>query len=93
MRNLLLTSFLIVAISTAAFTQTADDPRIELHLLRVENAKLRAAIAQLQAELDTVRLTAERAALVNQLRKELKPPEGSEFDWTAKAFVPPKEVK
>lgn len=93
MRTLLLTAIFSVTLISIASLQSIDDPRIELHLLKVENAKLRSMVAQLQAELDTVRLTAERTTLVEQLRKELHPPEGAIFDWNSRTFVVPKEVK
>ena len=75
----------------------AQDERVEAHLLRVENARLRAALAQLQAELDTLRLSAEREALVEQLRRELGAPADATFDWSQRRFVmpspPPQEPK
>lgn len=63
--------------------------QVELHTLRVENAQLRARLADAQATVDSLRLSAERAALEQQLRAELAPPEGYVFDWPARRFVPP----
>jgi hypothetical protein len=63
--------------------------KVQAHQLRVENARLRSALAAVQADLDSERLTDERAALEQQLRDEIKPPAGHVFDWTAGAFAPP----
>lgn len=75
----------------------AQDERVEAHLLRVENARLRAALAQLQADIDTLRLSAERDALLKALRRELNAPEDATFDWSQRRFVmpspPPQEPK
>lgn len=79
---------LVLLLSVAASAQTTD-PRIDVHLLRVENAKLRATLAQLQAEIDTLRLTAERAALVETLRAEQKAPADWVFDWNTRTFHAP----
>jgi len=63
--------------------------RVQVHQLKVENARLRATLAEVQAALDSERLTDERAALEQQLRDEIKPPAEATFDWTKGAFVPP----
>ncbi|WP_291988358.1 hypothetical protein [Luteitalea sp.] len=67
--------------------------KVEAHRLRVENAQLRAQLAQVQAALDSERLTAERLALEQLLRDELHPPEGHVFDWIEQRFIPPQEPK
>lgn len=65
----------------------AQDAQVEAHLLRVENAQLRAALARLQAELDTLRLSAERDALLEQLRREVGAPADATFDWQSRRFT------
>lgn len=65
--------------------------RLELHLARVENAQLRAALARMQTELETIQLTRERAELEQRVRLELQPPDGHVFDWATKRFMPPQE--
>lgn len=61
----------------------------EAHVLRVENAQLRARLSELQATLDGARLTAERAALEQRFRDELKPAAGAVFNWSTLRFDPP----
>lgn len=61
--------------------------QIQAHKLAVENAQLRAALGTLRAELDSARLSADRAALEAALRAEIKPPDDAVFDWNAGAFV------
>lgn len=67
--------------------------KAQAHLLSVENAQLRATVARLQAEIDTLKLTAERASLEAAMREELKLPAGRGFNWQTLAFDPPKEPK
>lgn len=69
----------------------AQDAQVDAHLLRVENAQLRAALARLQAELDTLRLSAEREALVEALRRETDAPADATFDWQSKRFILPSQ--
>lgn len=61
----------------------------EVHVLRVENAQLRARLSELQATLDSARLTAERAALEQRFRDELKPAAGAVFNWQTLRFDSP----
>lgn len=68
------------------------EARVAAHLLRVENAQLRAQVAELQAALDSARLTAERVALEQQLREELHPPADHVFEWQTQRFVPRPEA-
>lgn len=87
---------ILLALASPAIAQQATSAeaaaKIEAHLLRVENAQLRAQVAGLEAELASVKLTAERVALEAALRVELKPPADWVFDWTRRAFVePPKK--
>jgi len=63
--------------------------RAEAHVLRVQVVQLRAALAQAQAEIELGKLTAERAQLEAMLREELKPAEGSTFDWATLTFKAP----
>jgi len=71
----------------------ATDARVEAHLLRVENAQLRAALARVQTELDTLRLGAERAELLEQLRRELQPPADAVFNWQTRQFAAPSPAR
>lgn len=86
----------LVVLASAAAAQTIADPvmalKVEAHALRVENAQLKAALADLQAQLASAILTAERQALEQELRDTMKPAADAVFDWQKKAFViPPKE--
>lgn len=78
----------VAAVQEAALSETSR-LKVQVHQLRVENARLRSTVATLQAELDSERLTDERATLEQQLRDEVKPPAGQVFDWTQGRFVPP----
>lgn len=78
----------LAAVQDGALSETAR-LKVQVHQLKVENARLRSALATLQAELDSERLSDERAALEQQLRDEIKPPAGATFDWTTGAFVTP----
>jgi len=80
----------LVAQESGALHPTGESAlRVQVHQLKVENARLRSAVATLQAELDSERLSDERAALEQQLRDEIKPPAGHVFDWATGGFVPP----
>jgi hypothetical protein len=70
-----------------------EQAKAEAHKLRVENAQLRAALSSLQAEIDALKLSAERAALEAQIREAVKPPAGSTFNWQTLTFDPLKEPK
>lgn len=97
MRKFLITLFILIlpvvtsaqTVPVAAPDPPAEDARIDAHLLRVENVRLRAALAQVQAELEMRRLTEERATLVETLRRERAVPATWTFDWTTKQFVDP----
>lgn len=54
----------------------------QIHLLKVENAQLRARVAELE-------LSAERQQLVEQYRIQLKASPEAVFDWQTAAFVEP----
>lgn len=73
----------------AAALTDLQQARVEAHLLRVENAQLRAALAKLQADYDTLTLGAERAELLETLRRELHAPPEAVFDWQARRFTAP----
>ena len=84
----------VISAQTVATDQTLpplEAALVQAHVLRVENAQLRAVVAQLRAELDSARLSDERTQLEQQLRVALKPPDGHVFDWTTKHFAPPQE--
>lgn len=83
------------AVATAQETlPPLETARVDAHLLRVENAQLRAHVARLEAELASARLTAERLSLEADLRAVLKPPADWVFDWSRRVFMaPPKEPK
>jgi hypothetical protein len=61
--------------------------RWEAHVLRVENATLRAEIADLRAKLDSANLSSERFLLEQEFRDVLKPPTDALFDWSTGRFV------
>lgn len=63
--------------------------RITIVALRAELAKLQARVAELEAPLVEQAAQKERAALVEQFRARIKPPEGSTFDWGTLTFAPP----
>lgn len=95
MRRLLVFTCLLAAGGPLAFAQAppTSDPRVEAHLLRVENAQLRALIAKLQTDLDAAKLSAERRALEEVLRAEQKLPATATFNWQTLRFEAPQEAK
>jgi len=97
MLRVLVLCLLVIGVPASAQTPAVaplpPDPRIDAHLLRVENAQLRALVAKLQTELEAAKLSAERRALEEMLRAEQKPPTGAVFNWQTLTFDPPKEPK
>lgn len=61
---------------------------VEAHRLRVENAQLRMTVATLRAELDGLKLTAERQALEAEIRKATNADPAAVFDWAEGRFKP-----
>jgi len=53
---------------------------------------LRARVVQLEQQLVSSQLEAERVRLEASFRERLKPPADYVFDWSSKSFQPPKAV-
>jgi len=94
-RALVLVTLAALATGVAAAPDTVlselQRTQVEAHRLRVDNAQLRARVAELQAEIDGLRLTAERAELEQRLREAIKPAAGSVFNWQTLTFESAKE--
>jgi len=80
----------LTVLPPAAVMSEVTQLKAEAHVLRVQVVQLRAALAQAQAEVELVKLTAERAQLEAMLRDEMKPAEGRTFDWATLTFGPVK---
>lgn len=62
--------------------------RAELHVAKIEAARLRAALADAQARLAGAELSAERAGLEPEIRKALGCAADATIDWTAFVAAP-----
>ena len=91
MRDIILcVVFLTLGAVLWAFDQSSlsgpDRLQADNHLLKVQLAQCQEAGAAATSQLTAIRLTAERAALVEQFRKALQPPPGADFDWSTLTF-------
>ena len=87
----LLVSLAFVAVGSASLSDV-DRLKAENHLLKVQVLQLQEQLTALQVKLRQIELSQEQGEREHQFSEDVKPAQGSLWNWQTLSFDPPKTV-